>query len=174
MSYTPDYTLFTGTADKTVANTSSETSGVPAAGTGSMTLPANFFDVGRSIRIKGGGIFSTLITPGNLTVKVKYGSTVMASVTIGNLLASATNNAFDFECTITCRTTGASGTATTAGLISYETGTLARGMAALNNTGATATIDTTAAALIDVTVTWATANASNTLTTTTASMEILN
>lgn len=170
MSYiNTDYT-FMATASTTIANSSAETSAIPT-GVGSLTFPANFMNTGTIIRLKGGGIFSTLITPGNLTVKMKLGSTVIASVVISNLLASASNNAFDFEGTIICRSTGASGSVVATGFVTYDTGVLLRGVGALNNAGGATTVDTTASQVLDVTVQWQTANAANTLTTTIASIE---
>lgn len=165
--------LFVATASKTVGNTGTETSAVPT-GVGTVTLPANFLVAGKVIRISGGGVFSTLITPGTLTVKVKLGSVVVASVAITNLLASAANNAFQFAGTMVCRTAGVSGTVMADGQADYDSGTLVRGFAALNNAGATSTVDTTGALLVDVTVTWGTSNAANTLTTTNCCIEVLN
>lgn len=166
-------TMFTGTASKTVANTTSETSLIPT-GIGSVTLPAGFLAVGKRIRIAGGGVFSTILVPGNVTVRMKLGSVTVASVVISNILSSASNNAFQFTGSVTCRTTGASGTVVTDGNASYETGLLSRGFAPLNNAGATATVDTTTSKALDVTVQWATGSASNTMTVTNASIEILN
>lgn len=165
--------LFTATATATIANTTTETT-VFGSGVGTLTLPANFFTAGKTIRIMIGGVFSTLVTPGNLTVKVKLGSTTIATVTISNLLASASNNAFQVQGDITCRSTGGSGTVMVNGNINYDTGTLVRGVAPLNNAGATTTIDTTASQALSVTVQWATASASNTISATTATVEVLS
>lgn len=165
--------LFTGTATKTIVNTGTETSSIPT-GVGTLTIPANFLVAGKTLRLSGGGIFSTLLTPGNLTIKMKLGATVIASNVVSNLLASASNNAFQFSATITCRTTGATGTILVDGNASYDTGTLSRGFAALNNTGSATSIDTTASQLIDVTLQWTTASTSNTISTTNARVEVLN
>lgn len=165
--------IFTQTATQTIANTGTETS-LFGTGIGTLTLPANFFVIGKTVRIMGAGVFSSLITPGNVTIKIKLGSTVIATGTITNILASASNNAFEFMGEITCRTTGASGTVMVNGNTDYDTGVLAQGTLSLNNAGATTTIDTTASQILDVTFTWATANASNTISTTTASVEVLN
>lgn len=165
--------LFTQTADKTVTNTAAETS-IIGTGVGTITLPANFFLAGKTIRISGGGIYSAAIVPGNLTIKVKYGTIVLASVVITNLAGSGSNLAFQYSTTISCRTTGATGTVITDGNASYETAVLARGFAALNNGAATATIDTTASNALDVTATWATMSASNILKTVDVRVEVLN
>lgn len=173
MAYLNNDYMFVGTASTTIANTSSETSAIPS-GFGTKIVPGGVCQSGSLFRLKGGGIFSTLLVPGNLTVKIKLGSTTIASVVISNLLASATNNAFDFEGIMICRSAGASGTFVATGFITYETGTLARGTASLNSVGATVTIDTTADQAVDVSVQWDTASTSNTLTTVVATIEPFN
>lgn len=166
-------TLFAQTATATVANTTTPTT-LFSTGIGTLTLPANFWIAGKTISINMGGVFSTFTVPGNVTIAVKLGSVTIATGTITNILASATNNAFMGFLDITCRTTGATGTVMCNGNVNYDTGTLARGFLALNNSGATATIDTTASQAIDVQITWATANAANTISATTARVEVLS
>lgn len=173
MAYLNNDYMFVATAGVTVANTTNELSAIPA-GYGTLIIPESVATSGTLFRLKGGGIFSTLITPGNLTIKIKLGSTVIASVVISNLLANASNNAFDFEGILICRSAGASGSYVATGFITYDTGVLVRGTAALNNTGAAVTVDTTVAQAIDVTVQWATGNASNTITTIVATVEPFN
>lgn len=172
---TVNTTIFTATADKTVTNTTAETS-VVGTGIGSLTLPSNFFVPGKTVRIAGGGVYSAAFSPGNLTIKIKYGATILATAVITNLLTSASNDAFQFSATITNRTTGSSGTVITDGNVSYDNaaGGLARSFAAINNAGATATINTTTSNLIDVTATFATQSTSNILKITDVRAEILN
>lgn len=165
--------VFNQTAAQTVANTTTETSGL-GAGVGSLTLPANFLTVGRTIRIKGGGIYSTLITPGNLTVRVKYGGVTIASVVVGTLLGSASNAGFDFECVITCRSIGASGTVVCAGLINYAASGSNRLADYINTGTGTTTVNTTTSNALEVTIQWSSASASNTLTTIVATVEAVN
>lgn len=167
--------LFTQTADKTVSNTVAETS-VVGTGVGSMTLPANFFVAGKTLRIRIGGIYSTpaIATP-SVTVKVKYGSTVLATVTTTSLLSGASNLEFDGEVAITCRTTGATGTVVAHGDIEYATGVAGTiAVDPLNNAGAATTIDTTASALVDITVTWDTATSTRIATSTVTTCEVIN
>lgn len=173
MAYLNNDYMFVATASTTIANSSNETSAIPS-GFGTLTIPDSVAVAGTLFRLKGGGIFSTLITPGNLTIKIKLNSTIIASVVISNLLASASNNAFDFEGIIVCRSNGSSGTYVATGFITYDTGVLIRGTAALNNAGGAVTVDTTIGQTIDVTVQWATANASNTITTVVATVEPFN
>lgn len=166
-------TAFTQTNTVTVGNTTTETS-LLGTGVGTKTLPANFLIAGKSVRVKISGIFSTTASPGNLTFTAKLGATTIGTATITNLLANTTDGAFDGTIEFTCRTTGGSGTIMTNGKVSYDIGTFVQGAAALNNTGATTTIDTTTSKAIDITVTWQTANASNTISNTTCFIETLN
>lgn len=167
--------VFTQTADKTVTNTVTETSLI-GTGVGTMTLPANFFVAGKTIRLRIGGIYTTpaVATP-SVVVKVKYGSTVIATVTTTSLLSGATNLEFDGEILITCRTTGGSGSVMCHGDIEYSTG-LAGTIAVdpLNNAGAATTIDTTGANALDVTITWDSATATRSVKSTVTTVEILN
>ncbi len=167
--------IFTQTADATVTNTVAETS-IVGSGVGGLTLPANFFVAGKTIRLRIGGIYSTpaLATP-SIVVKVKLGSTVIATVTTSGLLSGATNLEFDGEVAITCRTTGASGTVMVHGDIEYATGVGGTiSVDPLNNAGATTTVDTTASKLLDVTVTWDSATSTRIVKSTLTLVEVLN
>jgi len=138
-----------------------------------MTLPANFFVAGKTVRLTGKGVYTTNAIGANIVVKVKLGSTVIATNTTSALLTTGSNNQFSFECLVTCRTTGASGTVMTSGSVNYKA-TGGRVFDDLDNAGATTTVDTTASKLVDVTVTWDSATATRTITTTLVSLEVLN
>ncbi len=168
--------IFTQTADKSVTNTVTETS-IVGSGVGTLTLPANFFVAGKTIRIMMSGVYSTVAVTGDtVTIKVKYGSTVIASSATTSLLAGATNLYWWAEALITCRTTGASGTVQISGGTRYQISATTHAIAEdeLNNSVGTTTIDTTASALLDITVTHSAANASNTVKSLVGSFEILN
>lgn len=167
--------LFTQTADKTVSNTVTETS-IIGTGVGSITLPANFFVAGKTIRIKVNGVYSTpaLATP-SVTIKIKYGSTAVASVTTSSLLSGASNLEFDGNVLITGRTTGSSGTVMTGGDIRYATGVAGTSATdPLNNSGSTTTINTTTSNALDVTVTWDSATSTRSAKSIVSSFEVLN
>lgn len=163
---------FTATASNGPSNTATETSLI-GTGVGTKTLPSNFLIAGKTIRITGAGVFTTPITTGNLVIKVKYGTTVIATATASNLATSATNDGFEYRVDLTCRTTGASGTVMTNGVMTYDLTAITKAGVSLNNAGATTTIDTTSANALDVTATWSTSTTS-TITGTTATIEILN
>lgn len=69
-------TLFRQTAAGTVTNTTTETT-LTATGSGSLTLPANFFAAGRGIRIRASGIYSVQAVPVTLQIRIKKGTTVI-------------------------------------------------------------------------------------------------
>lgn len=167
--------LFTQTASQTVTNTVTETT-IIGTGVGTLTLPANFFVAGKTIRMRIGGIYTTpLAAVPSLLIKVKYGTTIIATVTTTSLLSGATNLEFDGEILITCRTTGATGTVMTHGDIEYATGVAGTiSVDPLNNAGATTTIDTTASSALNVTIQWDTNTSTRSATSTITTVEVLN
>jgi len=150
-------TIYTQTADKTVANTVVDTS-IIGTGVGTVTLPANFLVAGKSIDFKVMGYHSSTGNP-TITVKIKLGSTVVATGTATS--GNGTTNGFTILASVTCRTTGATGTVASAGM--YQELHNGGAYEGLVQTGTT-TIDTTVTQVFDVTVTWGTASASNTIT----------
>lgn len=100
--------IFTMTISSTSANTTGEINLV-ANGTGTITVPAAFWSVGKSIKIKGSGYYSSHSAPGSYTLKIKVGSTVILTTATVNYVASQTNNLFEFSLIFTCRATGSSG-----------------------------------------------------------------
>lgn len=160
--------LFVQTASATIANSTTETA-ISSTGVGSLTLPANFFIIGRTIRITGRGFHSSTANP-NITLKIKFGSTVM--LTTGAVQSkNGSSDAFVISGDITCRTTGASGAFMSQGqyLELQSTGVLY----GMKNT-ATVAVDTTTTQAITVTAQWGTANAGNTITLTNLTVESLN
>ncbi len=160
--------LFTQTADATVANTVTETTLV-GTGVGSMTLPANFFAVGKTLRIKMHGYHSSTASP-TIRIKVKLGSTVVLDTTaVGS--KNGTNEAVEMDGVITCRTTGATGTVYSQGQY-HELQNPAVDAPMLNTTATT--IDTTASQVVAITAEWGTADPGNTITSTNLVLEVLN
>ena len=163
--------LFTQTATATVANTLTETS-ILSTGVGTKTLPTNFFVAGKTIRVRVEGYVSNLVTP-TIQIKVKLGSTVVLDTTAVTMTTITGSRRFSVEGTITCRTNGASGTIFSQGEVKYfSIASTANFIDMVNTT--TTTIDTTITQIIDVTCTWGTANASNTISSTDATIQILN
>jgi hypothetical protein len=155
--------LFTQTATGTIANSTTETT-ISSTGVGTLTLPANFFVAGKTVRIKGHGFHSSTGSP-TLNLKVKFGSTVI-DATGTHTMHNVTNGYFGFESMITCRTTGASGTVFAQGVF-----TDVNDLVSMGNT-ATITVNTTTTQAITITAQWGTANAGNTISLTNLVVEV--
>lgn len=161
-------TLFTQTASATVGNTTSETTLV-STGTGTATLPAGFWIVGKTVRLTAAGYWSQTASSPTRTIKIYNGATAVINTAISPFGSSVTSESWRVDALITCRTTGATGTVYAQGVI-YLSGNATYGLV----TTATVTIDTTASAALDVKWTWGTADVSNTITATNLSVEALN
>jgi hypothetical protein len=168
--------VFAGTADKTVSNTASETSLIPT-GVGSVTLPANSPSIGKMLKIRLAGKYSSKTAPaGNITLQVKLGTTVVNTTGAHAIDAGETDQLWIIDLVLCFRTIGASGTVigqtgwqhTVQGAVST-----AMQVAPMVAT-APVTINTTIAQAVDVTEQFSTANASNTITTTCCQIEWLN
>lgn len=163
------FSYFVQTANKTVANTVTETT-LFGTGQGLLVLPRKLLQPGKRVNIKAEGVFSTTGTP-TINFKVKAGSTLMESGAVTT--ATVTNKLWQLEADFVCRTFGPTGTV------------IGQGFVALNNSGATtqlthfamvmtaaATVDTTDEITLDLTVTWGAADPANTITCTNAEIEV--
>ena len=163
--------IFTATADKTVANTVTETSLV-GTGFGTTTLPANFFIAGKTVKVRLNGKIATTGTP-TAQVKVYLGSTAVVDTTAATLTAITGTTYWEANFVLTCRSTGGSGSVYGQGQVNYYTAVNGIAGIAAPTTSVT-TVDTTASNVLDVKLTWGTASASNTITATNMIVEILN
>lgn len=159
--------LFTQTDTVTVANTVTETT-LSGTGVGSLTIPANFFIIGRTLRIRGFGYHSSTGNP-TITLRFKLGSTTIGTVTGAS--GNGSNDGFEFDGVLTCRTTGASGTIQAQG--SYQE-LQPNGLIEGGGNTSTTTINTTTSQTLSITVQWGTASASNTISLTNLILESLN
>lgn len=154
---------FEGSSTKTVGNTTTETTLVPATSAGTATLPANFFKVGKIVRIVALGCYGSQAAPNTLNLKAKLGSTQIVATGAVAPVSSQTDSWWKVEVFLQCRTTGASGTIWGSG--DYETdaaATTTKFTLPMFNTAAI-TVDTTASQAVDLTATWGGANASDTI-----------
>jgi hypothetical protein len=89
-----------------LANSTLATSLLPPAAR--FTLPANLLNIGTKFRIRCSGVVSTVVSaPGNLAFNVLFGSaTVFGSGPIALNTTAVTNQTFDYESDITCRSIG--------------------------------------------------------------------
>lgn len=166
-------TLISAETDGTALTASTTpTSILPAAA--KLTLPANFLDIGRELRITASGRISNVVTtPGTLTLDVRFGSVVAAN---GGAMAlntvAKTNLPWMLEWYLTCRSIGASTSATMFHQGKWiSESVIATPLPAAGGTGmflipATAPsvgtgFDSTAAFVIDLFATWSINNANS-------------
>ncbi len=157
-------------------------SGTPVAGqSGRFTLPANYFDVGKVLRVTAQGRISTF-TSGTLLLDVGIGSAVVFSGGAVATVVSLTNKTWEMTALLTCRSIGATATATILGI-----GRLVSS-AVVGSTGGAANsamlpdsapvvgggFDSTVANVIDLFATWSVANAANSITLHNYALEALN
>lgn len=166
--------IFTQTNTQTVGNSTAELS-LLGTGFGTTVLPANFWVPGKQLRIKGRGFYSAASLAPTLVLKSKFGAAVLASVTISNLLNSASNVGFSFEEILTCRSTGGTGTVQLDGSLGYSTGLGLLGASYLIDL-TPSVADTTISQTLDFTAQWASSvnQAACTVSITNASIEVLN
>jgi hypothetical protein len=181
-------TLITAQADgAALSNSTTPTSIIPAAA--KFVLPSNFFaNIGKKLRIKASGRISTVVTtPGNLTLDVRFGSTVVWNGGASALNVTAQTNAtWDFEAELTCRAIGQSTTATIIGVGKLITRASLNGPAVGTTTGVGTVLlpdtapavgtgfDSTATQAVDFFATFSVANAANSITLHQYSLESLN
>lgn len=163
--------IFVQTANKTIVNTTTETTLI-GAGVGSVTLPANLLRAGKSIRITARGINSTGPAAGTLTFRAKLGGTNVCASPSNAATNNLVNRGWRIAVDITCRTVGATGTVRAQGSIYRSTGAGTSNTWMLVSTSDTV-INTTTVLAINVTAQWGTASASNTITCTNLTIEIL-
>lgn len=151
-------------------------------------LPAQYFDkVGKAIRVRAKGRFSTLATtPGTFTFDIRFGSVIVFT---GGAMAlnmtAQTNATFDLDITLVCRAIGSTTTATLLGIGAFVSRAVL-GSAAVATGGVGELLlpdtapavgtgfDSTAAQTVDMFGTWSSASASNSITVHQFFLESLN
>ena len=165
------------TADGTaVANTTTE-----SAIFNGVTIPANYLQDGRVLRLRAFGKLSTTGTP---TIKfgLRFGTATggvllwqTEAITNGSAVTSIN---WSLEVVVQVRTNGSTGTLIAMGDVMVNTSTSANVSQAVSVSGsdlpATASCDFTADTALTLTATWGTASASNTLTGVIMTIESLN
>jgi hypothetical protein len=161
--------LFSQTADSTTtANTASSMLGT---GSGSLTLPANFFTVGKGIRLRIGGYVS--VADGGNSSKTQVVTLGGTNVILGGNntpFTSTLGYTFFTELWLVCRTTGSPGSVIGSGYFSMSQPSNTPVYWGTANTVTTA-ITTTGTLLVGAT--YNNGNATGTITTVVASLESL-
>lgn len=157
-------TIFSSSADATISNTVTETTFSPA-GIGSLTLPANFFTSGKTLRIKIQGVYSSSSAATTDTFKVKLGTFTVISTATANITASQTNQFWFTSILLTGRATGVAGSVianAAIGIYDVTNGVLSWPM----TTSSAITVDTTLSLAINLTNTFSLASPANSITAT--------
>ena len=155
--------LYTQTASSTpVSNTTTETS-LLDGGLGSLSIPADGFNVGDSFHAILTGHISS-VNNHTLTLRIKSGSVVLA--TTGSItMAATTNRHWKLEVYFTVRTLGVSGVASiaTGGTFMYTKNASTNFEGTNFSTENTTTFDTTISNTLSITAQWGTANAGDSI-----------
>lgn len=162
--------IFAQTSTVTVANSVAVTTLLGTL-TGSSTLPANFFGVGKTIIIYVAGTINTTGSP-TCTVDVTIGGVSMGSLVFTHTNA-VTTGYFNARFVLTCRTTGASGTIQAEGIGTWNPGT-SSALSFFSNSATSAAVNTTGTLAINVRAQWSAANASNSIVASVATAHYLN
>jgi hypothetical protein len=161
-------TIFSQTSTQTVGNTTTETSilGTGVGGQTTKTIPADAWTVGKVAKIESEGHYSTGGTPATLTFRVKLGALTFVPVTTATITppASQTSANWYLRTMLTARQAGVTGLVTMSGKVEFIDVTTGNVRAiGLQQTGSGA-VDLTVDNLLDVTVQWSAASASDTIT----------
>lgn len=152
-----------------LASSTSATSILPAAA--KYTLPANYLQIGRILRVRAAGRVSTTTGPPTLTFEVKFGSTSAFSSGAVTTVASVTNKTWELWVDMTCRSIGAStsatlfgvGRLTSAGVVGATGGAASTAMLPDSAPAIGTGFDSTASNVIDLYATWSASSASNSI-----------
>ena len=163
--------VFAQSTTVTVANTTAATTLLGTL-TGSSTLPANFFGVGKTIIVYVTGTYNSTGTP-TCTLNLTIGGVAMGSIVLTHT-SGITTGFYDAQFVITCRTTGASGTLQYSGIGRLNTGTATATGAFFQNSTTSGSVNTTGTLAVDLTATWSAANASNSITASIVTAQYIN
>ncbi|BDU72385.1 hypothetical protein [Mesoterricola silvestris] len=167
--------IWTKTSATTLASftTAATLIGAVGTGVGTLTLPANFLTVGRTIRIRMKGVYGDTTTAPTLNFTITLGGvTVVTSTAITMTTASMTNRPWELDVDIVCRATGTTATVIGSGFVRGANTAAVMALWPLVATAAV-NVDTTASAVLGVTVACGTSNAANTITCHTATVEVI-
>lgn len=149
-------TLISAQVDGTAVTGTTAGSILPAAA--KFTIPANFFAIGRVLRVNAMGRISNIVTtPGTLTLDVRFGSTVIFNGGAFSLNTTAkTNVNWRFIGLLTCRAIGTTGNMfgqadfTSESVVSSPAGVANDVMLPASAPAVGSNFDTTAAQLVDM------------------------
>jgi hypothetical protein len=167
--------VFVQTANKTVANTTTETT-LFTTGLGSLTILGNTMVVGTNYRFRARGYISNTGGP-FIQVKIKIGSVTVMDTTSTATFGITGNQQWEIQADFTVRAIG-SGTSANVigqGIFYYATSQSTQEQVVFStNTAVSSGFDSTTSQAIDCTFQWSAANASTSITCTNFTIEQLN
>lgn len=172
-----------------LTNSTTATSILPTAAR--LTLPSNYFYIGKKFRVKAWGRISTVVTtPGTLTLDLRFGTIATPIVVFNggamNLNVTAQTNAtWEYEAMLTTRAIGSGTNANMMGVGKFASRALIGSAAVAAGYAGAALLPDTAPAVgtgfdstitnvVDMFATWSIANASNSITLHDFSFESMN
>lgn len=175
-------TLISAQVDGAAYNTSiTATSILPGAA--KFTIPANFFAIGKVLRVTANGRISTTTGPPSITLDVRFGTTNViwngaAFVTV----ASVTNKSWELMALLTCRAIGSGTAANIIGVGKFTSSAVVGSTGGNANTAVLpdsapvvgSGFDSTAAQILDLYATWSASSASNSIQLHSFALESLN
>jgi hypothetical protein len=169
----PDWVgMWQSPSSVTVGNTASETALLTGAvALGSLTIPANYMTPGTMLQIMLRGFLTTAVAVPTLQIRITLGGTAVFSTGAISLGAAqiATATRFEAAYLVGAQTIGAAGTIVADG-VWWTANLTTPGLAPA--TAQSGTINTTTTEALSVLATWGTADPANTLTLTSAVVEI--
>ena len=154
--------LFAQTANSTIITNTTVESSLINGGVGTLSVPANGFQVGDSFRAIFGGVMNANNNQ-NITIRVKAGSIILLDSGLQNLGSSVINDVWSLNIDFTIRSLGAAGVASIVSLGAFHytktnnASVQGFGFNVVNNT----TFDTTISNVLDVTAQWQNASTGN-------------
>ena len=158
----PSGSLFAQTGNSTIISGTTVESTLINGGVGTLTVPANGFQVGDSFRAIFGGVVNA-VNNQTIRIRVMSGSVLLLDSGLQNLGSSVINDVWSLNIDFTIRTLGAPGVASIVSIGSFHytktnnASVQGFGFNVVNNT----TFNTTISNTLDVTVQWGSNNAGN-------------
>lgn len=156
--------LYAQTANSTSVTGTITESTLIGTGVGSLSIPANVFQIGDSFRAVFGGVMNA-VNNQTIRIRVKAGAIILLDSGVQSLTNSIINDIFSLNIDFTIRQTGGAGVASIASLGAFHyiktSNASPQGFAfsIVNNT----TFNTTISNTLNVTVEWGSANAGNSI-----------
>jgi hypothetical protein len=156
--------LFAQTANSTIITNTTVESSLINGGVGTLSVPANGFQIGDSFRAIFGGVVNADNNE-DITIRVKAGSIILLDSGLQDLGSSVINDVWSLNIDFTIRALGAAGVASivTLGSFHYTKTNNASVQGFAFNTVNNTTFDTTILNVLDVTAQWQNASTGNSI-----------